>query len=111
FLWFVGFMSFCHEVTGLNPVVWVLHWGVTANALACTFLVLAAPASTPAGFTAEGAPRAGWLRRTVAFGVLAAVGCTFGGWALKRALFGDTFAPGFYMDHIRFGPNNTNDRR
>ncbi|MCL5744178.1 MAG: hypothetical protein M1541_09675 [Acidobacteria bacterium] len=110
-LWFVSFMSFGHVLTGLNPVVWVMQWGLAVNALACTYLVMCAPESTLPGIFPGGSPYQGWLRRTVALGLLAAVGCTFGGWALKRALFGDTFAPYFYMDHIRFGANNTNDRR
>ena len=111
FLWFVSFMSFSHDLAGLNSVGWVMHWGLAVNALVCTYLVMCAPESTPAGFSPGGSPYQGWLRRTVALGLLAAVGCTFGGWALKRALFGDAFAPYFYMDHIRFGANNTNDRR
>jgi hypothetical protein len=44
-------------------------------------------------------------------GLLGAVAISFAGWGLKRALFGDQFSGQFYMDHIRFGPNNTNDKR
>jgi hypothetical protein len=111
FLWFVTFMSSSHDLLEMNAVGWILHFGVAMNALVCTYLVLSAPESAPPGFAPAGTPYAGWLRRSIALGLLAVVGSTFGGWALKRALFGDAFAPYFYMDHIRFGPNNTNDRR
>ena len=111
FLWLVTFMSFAHDLAGMNPVGWLIHWGLAMNALMCTALVMARAAPAPAGIAPAGSPYAGWLRRSAALGVLAAVGSTFGGWALKRGLFGDSHAPHFYMDHIRFGPNNTNDRR
>ncbi len=111
FLWFVSFMSLSHDLAGLNSVGWVMHWGLAVNALVCTYLVMCAPESHARRFLPSGSPDQGWLRRTVALGLLAAVGCTFGGSALKRALFGDAFAPYLYMDHIRFGANNTNDRR
>jgi len=111
FLWFVTLMSFAHELSAMNPVGWVLQWGVTINALLCTYLVMGAAAPAAAEIAPAGPAYAGWLRRSVALGLLSAVGCSFGGWALKRRLFGDAFAPHFYMNHIRFGPNNTNDRR
>ena len=33
------------------------------------------------------------------------------GWGLKTALFGDKFAGYVNDNHIRFGPNNTNDKK
>ncbi len=110
FLWFAALMSFAHELSAMNSVGWVMHWGITMNALVCTYLVLAPPLPD-AELALAGFPYSGGLRRTLVLGALTAVGCSFGGWALKRSLIGDAFAPHFYMDHIRFGPNNTNDRR
>jgi len=42
---------------------------------------------------------------------LARAASSASGWGLKGLQYGDRFAGYFYMDHIRFGPKNTNDRR
>lgn len=44
-------------------------------------------------------------------GLAAAVLVPAAGWTVKRALYGDAFSGYFYVDHIRFGPDNTNDKR
>jgi hypothetical protein len=83
-----------------------------ANAVLCAWLVLTR-LPEPVAVEAERASvaRTGWAGRTLAWGLLAAVLAIFGGWAFKRAVFGDRFAPHFYTDHIRVGPNNTNDKK
>jgi hypothetical protein len=51
-----------------------------------------------------------WIRKTVAFGLLGAVVVVFASWGQKLALYGSSHVPYAGM-HIRFGPNNTNDKR
>jgi hypothetical protein len=112
FLWMITLMSCVHEIPLLNPVNVSMLWLQIANALFCTWLVLSRlpePAVLPS--QAGGVTRSGWIGRTVAWGSLLGVLAVLAGWSFKRAVFGDRFAPYFYMDHIRFGPNNTNDRK
>lgn len=51
-----------------------------------------------------------WIRRTVAAGLAGAVLISAAGWGWKHLLFGQNMVPQAGM-HIRFGPNNTNDKR
>ena len=51
-----------------------------------------------------------WIRKTVAFGLLAAVVIVFASWGEKLALYGNAHVPGGGVQ-VRFGPNNTNDKR
>jgi len=112
FLWSVTFISFAHEVPGFSPQGLAINWAITVNAILCTWLLLAARPLEQAGPPGAAAfAYAGWTRRTLALGLLAALASSASGWGLKRLLYGDRFAGYFYMDHIRFGPKNTNDRR
>ncbi len=111
FLWLITLMSIVHEIPLLGPGNVCMFWLYVANATLCTWLVLARlPEMAGAGET-SGATPSPWIGRTLAWGLLAAVLAISAGWGFKRAVFGDHFAPYFYMDHIRFGPNNTNDRK
>jgi len=112
FLWMITLMSCVHEIPLLNPVNVSMLWLEIANASLCTWLVLSRlpdASATPAEIV--GVTRSVWIGRTLAWGSLLAVLAILAGWSFKRAVFGGRFAPGFYMDHIRFGPNNTNDRK
>jgi len=51
-----------------------------------------------------------WIRKTVLFGLLAAVVAVFAGWGEKMLLYPNAHVPGASVT-IRFGPNNTNDRK
>ena len=110
FLWTFAFLSFTIEISGVLPMWFVTQWFITLHVLLCTWLMLAAPAvmhvpkPTETGFP--------WpIRRVLLAGFLIAGAISCGGWGLKRALFGDTFAGYFNANHIRFGPDNTNDKK
>jgi hypothetical protein len=51
-----------------------------------------------------------WIRKTVAFGLLGAVVIVFASWGEKLALYRNAHVPGSGVQ-VRFGPNNTNDKR
>lgn len=109
-VWFVTLMSFAHVIPRLSPVLLVMHSLLVVNALVCTWLVVVGmpnPSAEPAA-----APEYAYRLSTkwiLMLGLGVAVLSIFGGWGLKRTLYGDKFAPGFYTNFIRFGPNNTND--
>lgn len=112
FLWSVVIMNFTHVLPRFEPARLVTEWVIMLNAVVCTVLLIygsfALAGRTMAG---DGASYAVWIRNIVIAGVLGAMITPVAFWGLKRALFGDRFAGGFYMDHIRFGPNNTNSVR
>jgi hypothetical protein len=110
-LWSVTLMSFSHVVVELTPIVLAIQWGITINAIVCTFMLLRMPSPLPVVKPVPGPVYVGWGRLAVVLGLLAIIGSSLGGWVVKRALFGDAFAGYFYINHIRFGPNNTNDKR
>lgn len=112
FIWIVTFMSFVHEVPKYTPHSLVIQCWITINALICTAIVLAGPAdpipiSDPSADSVPQRPS----RVLLVVSLLAALASVFAGYQTKRILYLDAFARGFYMDHIRFGPNNTNDTR
>jgi hypothetical protein len=108
FLWTITFISGAHEIPGLAPLGFVIQWTITVHAVLCTAVLLGCvPQALPAPVPVPATQLTG-LRKIVAFGLLAAVLSSFAGWSAKRALYGDAFGGFFYMDHIRFGPNNTN---
>ena len=84
------------------------------NAAACTVLLVIGC------FLREGRTSPGpadvryglWIRNLILVGLVGAIVVPIGGWAMKRALYGDNFiAIGGGADQIRFGPHNTNDQR
>jgi hypothetical protein len=91
----------------------VTEWFMTLNAVACTVLLISA------GFAQEGrmmvksrdALYGRSIRSTVILGLLGAVAASFAGWGVKRGLCGDRPTGNIYQDQIRFGPNNTKERR
>ena len=112
FLWTTVFINFADVLPRFAPQRLVTEWFITINAAFCTALMAFAttPAlrrSAPSGPDARYAP---WIRRAVAAGLAGAILISIAGWGLKRALFGDSPVPNAGV-HIRFGPNNTNDKR
>lgn len=103
-LWTMFAISTIHEAAMFEPVSLVMQGLVAATGAACMWFALA-------GSGTDAALVQPWPRRMAALGVIAVLLSAFGGWAVKRALYGDSFAGYFYMDHIRFGPNHTNDKR
>ncbi len=112
FLWTTVFINFADVLPRFAPQRLVTEWFITINAAFCT--VLMASATTPAlRRPVPGEPDAGyapWIRRAAAAGLAGAILISFAGWGLKHALFGDSHVPNAGV-HIRFGPNNTNDKR
>jgi hypothetical protein len=112
FIWMITFISSTREIPGFRPFVFALQALITLHAVLCTALMLS---SAPKTLTTESAvipqPAAPTLRKILAFGLLAAVLSSLAGCTVKRMLFGDNVGGGFYMNHIRFGPNNTNNTK
>jgi hypothetical protein len=112
FAWIITIMSFIHEIPNYNPVVFAMQWWVTFNAILCTIIVLVAvPSLSSDEGRSTGTIRRRGANAILVVGLLAAFASALAGWHVKRWLFSDMFARGFYMDHIRFGPKNTNDIR
>lgn len=105
FLWWVVVGNFERVVVAFAPQRLVTEGVIYLNAVICTGLVLwqgraaVAPMRVPVNWSLI-------LRRTFAFGSLAAVLSVTADWALIRAIYGDRFA-GQAALHIRFGPNAT----
>lgn len=103
-LWAMFVISTVHETAMLEPIVIVMQIGVGVTGALCMWLLLTSPSVDVASVVS-------WPRRMLAIGLAAAILSPLAGWSVKRALYGDVFGGYFYMDHIRFGPNNTNDKR
>lgn len=118
-VWFVTLMSFAHVIPRLSPVLLVMHSLLVVNGLVCTWLVVVGMPT----LSAEPSPVLEYAYRLstkwrLVLGLGVALISIFGGWELKRVMYRDKaaggqyrdkFAPGFYMNHIRFGPDNTNE--
>jgi hypothetical protein len=113
YLWSQVMINFTHTLPRFNQQRLVTEWFIAINASFCTILMAA---GTFAQFSRRSEGRIAdssylpWIRRTVAAGLLGAVVVTFASWGLKLALFGYSPVP-YSTVHIRFGPDNTNDRR
>jgi hypothetical protein len=105
FLWSIVTMNFMHVLPRFAPGRLATEWVITLNAVICTILVVAFPASSRA---IEPRSYSTWIRNTVLLGLIGAITATFVGWGVKRALFGDRPVGDQRVDQIRFGPNNTN---
>lgn len=105
FLWWMVVGNFERVVVAFAPQRLVTEGVIYLNAVICTGLVLwrghkaKPPVSAPVNWNII-------LRRTFAFGALAAVLSVTADWAFIRAIYGDRFA-GQAALHIRFGPNAT----
>ncbi len=108
FLCAMTFLSFAIEISGVQPQWFITQWVITLQAVLCTGLILATSTARPRRMPTQ-AVRVWPLGRIAVAAVLVGVLSAFSGWALKRNLFGDTFAGYFNTDHIRFGSANTND--
>ena len=112
FAWTVTFMSFVHEVPKYDLQSFPIQWWITLNAMICTVIVLAgSPDPIFGGNLSVGNGTQRWSRRILVVSLLAALVSVFAGYLTKRQLYHDHFARGFYMDHIRFGPKNTDNVR
>jgi hypothetical protein len=112
FLWTTVFINFADVLPRFAPPRLVTEWVITINAAICTIL-MASATTPPRGHAAPDGPDrtyAPWIRRTAAAGLAGALMISVAGWALKHALFGDSPVPNAAVQ-IRFGPNNTNDKR
>lgn len=110
FLGAFALLSFSIEISVLREKWFLTQWAITFHVLLCTWLLLVGPTTVREPENAELTDR--WpIGRAAVFGLLMAMATTLGGWAVKRELFGDTFAGAASVDHIRFGPNNTNDKK
>jgi hypothetical protein len=112
FLWTTTFINFADVLPRFAPQRLVTEWFITINAAICTVLMAAAAQARPARELPDQpeGPYAPWIRRTIAAGVAGAILISVAGWGLKQALFGYNTVPEASIQ-IRFGPNNTNDKR
>lgn len=114
FMWAIVLLNFTHVLPRFEPIRLVTEWVLILNAAVYTVLLVyssdACQIQTAAPRQQEVSYRR-LIRQAVFVGLLSAALVPPACWGLKRALFGDQFAGGFYMDHIRFGPNNTNSVR
>jgi len=112
FLWTTTIINFADVLPRFAPQRLVTEWFITINAAFCTVLMaVASPVQREQEIPAEPeGSYAPWIRRTLAAGFAGAVLISVAGWRLKQAVYGDTHIPHGGV-HIRFGPNNTNDRR
>ncbi|MFN0168144.1 MAG: hypothetical protein ACKV22_17095 [Bryobacteraceae bacterium] len=109
FQWSFVIISFAHVLPEMTPFLFLVQWVIAMQAIACTALVLHPARVAPP--ISSGPIYRGASSRMIVSATLLGILAIFAGWSLKRALYGDTFAVGFYMDHIRFGPNHTNNKR
>jgi hypothetical protein len=113
FLWTVVTINFMDVLPRFTPIRLVTEWFMTISAAACTILLLIGcflrEGRTPPG--PAGARYGPWIRNIVLAGLAGAVVVSFGGWVMKRTIYGDKFAGKIYDDQVRFGPNNTNSKR
>ncbi|MCX6624969.1 MAG: hypothetical protein NTY38_28695, partial [Acidobacteria bacterium] len=103
-------ISFLKVVMDLIPFFLVVEIVIIVHALACMALMLHRSREDHVRVSAA-APevyRPGMLR-TLSAGALLLLVAVFSGWMVKRALYGSQVAGSQYTDHIRFGPNNTNN--
>jgi len=113
YLWSQVMINFTHTLPRFNQLRLVTEWFMTINAAFCTILMAAGTFAQPnrnlVGEAVDGSYLP-WIRKTVALGLLGALLVGFASWGTKLALYGDSPVP-FSVVHVRFGPNNTNDKR
>jgi hypothetical protein len=134
FTWLFTWISFTSEIADMAPVHFLVQWGITLNAFICTGLLFVVsgrhdvPTSvsgesvsgeslqiskgSAVGSVANAADRpVRPIKQLVVAGLLALVMTSAGGWIWKRWLFGDQYTGYFPTNHIRFGSDNTNDKK
>ena len=113
YLWAQVIINFANTLPRFGAQRLVTEWFMTINAAFCTILMVvgtfAQPNRNVIGEVADGSYMP-WIRKTVAYGLLGAVLIVFASWGEKLLLYGSSPVPGAAV-HIRFGPNNTNDKR
>ena len=113
YLWAQIIINFANTLPRFAPTRLVTEWFMTINAAFCTILVVtgtfAQPDRNVVGEVTDG-PYMPWIRKTLIYGVLGSVLIVFASWGEKLMLYGNSPVPGAAV-HIRFGPNNTNDKR
>jgi hypothetical protein len=113
YLWAQIIINFANTLPRFNDQRLVTEWFMTINAVFCTIL-MAVGSFAQSHRNIEGEVVDGsympWIRKTVVFGLLGAVLIVFASWGQKLLLYGDSLVP-YEGVHIRFGPNNTNDKR
>lgn len=107
---FFSFSSFSRDLTNFDTGRELpIQVAITLHTLACILLVLWNSRNLKE-VTDQGLPEIS-LKRTLFYGLvgglLTVAFCSIG----KEFMFRKEFAGGFYMDHIRFGPHNTNDKK
>jgi hypothetical protein len=113
FLWAQIIINFANTLPRFADQRLVTEWFMTINAAFCTILMVGGTVTHPrreiAAEIADGSYLP-WIRKTVAFGSLGAILIVFSCWGQKLILYGNKLVP--YSDiQIRFGPNNTDDKR
>lgn len=113
YLWMQVVINFADVLPRFGPQRLVTEWFITMNACFCTILMAAGTFAQPdRNMPSEvvDRPYLPWIRKAVLFGLLGAVVAVFAGWGEKMLLYPNSHVPGASVD-IRFGPNNTNDRK
>lgn len=105
-------LSFARDVTNVGAGdEWRILWFIVLHGVLCLVVALGTAMPQDAPLPPRwAAPGFGAPRTVAVCGLAAAVAaCTFC-WGVQRLLFRGTF-PGQATPHIRFGPENTNDRK
>jgi hypothetical protein len=113
YLWAQVIINFANTLPRFGPTRLVTEWFITINACFCTILMAAGTFAQPDRNMADDVVDVSylpWIRKTVLLGLLGAVVIVFGSWGTKLLLYPNSPVPGAAV-HIRFGPNNTNDKR
>jgi hypothetical protein len=113
YLWAQVMINFTHTLPRFNELRLVTEWFITINAAFCTVLMAAGTFAQPDRNMADEVADASylpWIRKAIVVGLLGAVLVVFACWGTKLALYSGSAVP-FSTVHIRFGPNNTNDKR
>ena len=112
FLWSQVMINFTHTLPRFNDRRLITEWVITINAAVCTVLMAAGTFAQP-----DRTPKAGrldepylpWIRKSLALGLIGAVLAIFAAWGVKQMMFGGQAIP-YSTVHVRFGPDNTNDK-
>jgi hypothetical protein len=113
YLWAQITINFANTLPRFAPQRLVTEWFMTINAAFCTILMAVGTYAQPdRNVAAEVTDRsyAPWIRKTVAYGLLFAVVAVFASWGEKMLLYPHSAVPEAGVA-IRFGPDNTNDKR
>lgn len=113
YLWAQVTINFTHTLPRFGETRLVTEWVIAINAACCTILMAVGTSAQPnPGLEGEAADGSylPWIRKTVAFGLAAALVIVFVSWGGKLVLYGNSPVP-YSGVHVRFGPDNTNGKR